>query len=111
MHEPSPSDTSTSAAPAEAASSPILTIVSAMPLKAQAGEQLLDATLVGDEQERHRAVLALDDHVGVEQQRDVAVAGTRRRARTRRSRASMSVAIDGGVGSISMPVIIASALM
>ena len=57
------------------------------------------------------AVLALDDQLGVEQQRDVAA---RRRARPARSATiapSMSVAVAGGVGSSSMPVIAPSALM
>ena len=38
-------------------------------------QQLLDAALIGDEQEGDRGVGALDDEVGVQQQRDVAGAG------------------------------------
>ena len=73
-------------------------------------EELVDAALVGHEQEGDRAVLALDHQVRVEQQRDVAREGGV--ARTLATIApSMSVAVAGGVGSSSMPVIEPSALM
>ena len=49
-------------------------------------EQLLDAALIGHEQEGDGAVLALDDEVGVEQQRDVAGAGALGEHGLRRSR-------------------------
>src|SRR3954447_2022553 len=75
MHEPSPRDTRTSPATAEVASSPILTIVSAIDLDAQALEHLVPAALVRDRQERPGPLLALDDEVGVQQQARVAGAG------------------------------------
>src|SRR3954451_8789633 len=78
MHEPSPRDTRTSPATAEAASSPILTIVSAMDLEAEAPQHELDPTGVGDEQERHGAVLAFDHEVGIEQQGGIARTGALR---------------------------------
>ena len=49
-----------------------------------------------DEQERDRAVLALDGEVGVEHERDVVALARCRPGRSPRSRASMSVADCGG---------------
>ena len=52
--------------------------------------------VVGHEQERDRAVLALDDEVGVEQQRDVAARSARSASTVSTIAPSMSVAVAGG---------------
>ena len=97
MHEPSPSETSTSPAVAETASSPMRTIVShhASPSRASSSPT---PSSDGHEHERDRAVLALDRAA-----RSRASARRRRRAAWPASTVatiapSMSVAVCGGVG-------------
>ena len=107
MHEPRPRDTRTSPATAEAASSPILTIVSAIELQAQPREHLVDAAL-----RPGRAGTRRSSPRPRRRGRSRAAARRRRRRRARRARSatiapSMSVAAAGGVGSSSSPVIVA----
>ena len=95
MHEPSPRDTSTSPATAEAASSPILTIVSAIDLEAQAPQHQLDA-----HRRRGRAGTTRSSPRARRRGRSPAAARSRRRRRARPARSAtiaprMSVAAAG----------------
>ena len=113
MHEPSPSETSTWPEALDAASSPIRTMVSDALISSQpqAREQHLDAAVVGDQQERRSSSRRPRPRGSSRASARCRSPSRGRPARVSTIAPSMSVAVAGGVGSISMPVIAASALM